>query len=98
MKKALATAHRSLYVLHMRSKRPSKLSEIQQARLTETARVFCSTLNELSASVSATSADYLVISDLNAAVLAAVKEITGQSAPWILPASAASYPKAGGSG
>lgn len=78
----------------MRSKRPTKLSEIQHARLLTEARVFCRTLNELSASVAPTSADYLIISDLNAAVLAAVKEITGQPAPWILPASAASYPNA----
>lgn len=82
----------------MRSKRPAKLSETQHARLLTEARVFCRTLNELSASVAPTSVDYLLISNLNAAVLAAVKEITGQPAPWILPASAASYPKAGGGG
>lgn len=69
----------------------ARLSKIQHARLIETARVFCSTLNDLAASVSATSADYLVLSDLDAAVLAAVKKITGQPAPWILPSISNAY-------
>lgn len=69
----------------------ARLSKIQHARRFDQARVFCGNLNELSAGASATSADYLVLSDLDAAVLAAVKKITGQPAPWILPSISNAY-------
>ncbi len=81
----------------MRCKRPAKLSEIQHARLLDEARVFCRTLNELSASVSASGDDCWTLHDLNVAVLTTVEKLTGKPAPWIMPASAASYPDAGGS-
>ena len=83
---------RSLYVLHMRSKRPAKLSEIEHARLIEQARVFCGNLNDLSSRVSPSADDYWVLHDLNAAVLSTIEKLTGRPAPWIVPTSAASYP------
>ena len=89
---------RSLYVLDMRCKRPKQLSEIQHARLLAEARVFCRTLNDLSASVSASGDDSWVLHELNVAVLTTVEKLTGKPAPWILPASGASYPDAGGGG
>lgn len=88
--------HCSPYVLIMRSKRPAKLSEIQHARLLQAARVFCSTLNGLSASVAPSAADYWALHDLNAAVLAAVEKLTGQPAPWIMPPLGASSPDCNG--
>lgn len=76
----------------MRNKRPKQLSEIDQARLIETARVFCRSLNELSSRVAPTAADYWTVHELNLSVLATVEKVTGQSAPWILPTFGASYP------
>lgn len=88
----------SLYVPNMRSKRPAKLSEIEHARLLNDARVFCQHLNDLSSRVSTSAADYWILHELNVAVLSTIEKVTGRPAPWILPASAASYPDAGGGG
>ena len=76
----------------MRSKRPKKLSELHHARLIDQSRAYCRTLNELTASVSPVSDDYLAISNLNAAVLETIKAITGEMAPWVRPVTGASYP------
>ncbi len=76
----------------MRSKRQKRLSELNHHRLLEQSRLYCRMLNELSASVSAVSDDYLAISDLNAAVLRTIEAVTGEMAPWVRPVTAASYP------
>lgn len=76
----------------MRSKRPKQLSELNRARLLEQSRVYCRMLNDLTASVSPVSGDYLAISNLNAAVLETIMAVTGEMAPWVRPVTAASYP------
>lgn len=76
----------------MRRKKPSTLSELGHQQMVEAARAFCRSLNDLSGNVSATSADHRVISDLNQAVLVAVKEVTGRQAPWLDLTPGSSYP------
>jgi hypothetical protein len=76
----------------MRSKRPKQISELNRARLLEQSRAYCRTLNELTASVSPVSEDYLAVSNLNAAVLETIRAVTGDMAPWVRPVTGASYP------
>ena len=76
----------------MRRKRPKQLSELDHAHLVEQARIFCRVLNDMTSRVAPTSDDYRAITALNDAALATVKVVTGHPAPWILPATGASYP------
>lgn len=76
----------------MRRKKPAALSELGHKQMIEAARAFCASLNDLSGRLSATSADYAVLTELNQTVLAAVQTVTGRQAPWLDPRPGSSYP------